>query len=81
MASLAERAAKGTVDLILVTKFVAHAETAAVARSTKIPLLTMRHGYGVTTVRQVLGEHFCRIDDKERADGGASRRPRDAATA
>ena len=64
VASLAERAAQGTVDFILVTKFVAHAETEAVARSTKVPLLTMRHGYGVTTVRQVLEEYFTHADEK-----------------
>jgi hypothetical protein len=64
VASLAERAAQGTVDFILVTKFVAHKETEAIERSTRIPILTMRHGYGVTTVRQVLEEHFERADDK-----------------
>jgi hypothetical protein len=75
VASLAERAARGTVDFILVTKFVAHAETEAVSRSTKIPVLTMRHGYGVTTVRQVLGEYFLRVDGKANADSTIARRP------
>jgi hypothetical protein len=64
VASLAERAARGTVDFILVTKFVSHAESEAVARSTKVPFLTMRHGYGTTTVRQVLEEYFVRADEK-----------------
>ncbi len=74
VASLAERAARGTVDFILVTKFVAHAETEAVSRSTKVPLLTMRHGYGVTTVRQVLEEYFLRADEKADASAGSARR-------
>jgi hypothetical protein len=75
VASLAERAARGTVDFILVTKFVAHAETEAVSRSTKVPLLTMRHGYGVTTVRQVLEEYFLRADEKGDASASLARRP------
>ena len=75
VASLAERAARGTVDFILVTKFVAHAETEAVSRSTKVPLLTMRHGYGVTTVRQVLEEYFLRADEKAGASASLARRP------
>jgi hypothetical protein len=67
VASLAERAAQGTVDFILVTKFVAHKETEAIERSTRIPILMMRHGYGVTTVRQVLEEYFERVDDRASA--------------
>jgi hypothetical protein len=67
VASLAERAARGTVDFILVTKFIAHKETEAVGRSTKVPMLTMRHGYGVATVRQVLEEYFVHADEKARA--------------
>ena len=75
VASLAERAARGTVDFILVTKFVAHTETEAVSRATKVPLLTMRHGYGVTTVRQVLEEYFLRADEKADASASLARRP------
>jgi hypothetical protein len=69
LASLAERASRGTLDFILVTKFVAHKETDAIERSSRAPLLTMRHGYGVTTVRQVFEEYFSRADDKPGAKG------------
>src|SRR6202034_3648110 len=52
VASVAGRAARGTMDLILVTKFVRHKETEAIERGTLVPVLVLRHGYGVTTVRQ-----------------------------
>ena len=72
LASLAESASRGTLDFILVTKFVAHKETDALERASRAPLLTMRHGYGVTTVRQVFEEYFSRADDKPGAKGHRS---------
>jgi hypothetical protein len=60
VASLAERSSRGTVDFVLVTKFVAHKETEAIQRANGAPMLTMRHGYGVTAIRQVFEEHFSR---------------------
>jgi hypothetical protein len=47
-----------------VTKFVAHKETEALARSARAPILTMRQGYGVATVCQVFEEYFSREDEK-----------------
>jgi len=64
LASLAERAARGTVDFILATKFVRHKETDAIARAAETPLLTLRHGYGVTAVRQAFEEWFARGDER-----------------
>jgi hypothetical protein len=72
VASLAERAASGTVDFILVTKFVRHKETAAIERASQVPVLTLRHGYGVTTVRQVFEEYFARPEGK--ANGKIAKR-------
>jgi hypothetical protein len=60
VASLAERASRGTIDFVLVTKFVAHNETEAIQRANGAPMLTMRHGYGVTAIRQVFEDHFAR---------------------
>ena len=74
LASLAERASRGSLDFILVTKFVAHAETSALERSTRAPLLVMRHGYGVTTVRQVFEEYFARAEGKVGAKGAGRSR-------
>jgi hypothetical protein len=34
----------------------------------------MRHGYGVTTVRQVLEEYFLRADEKADASASLARR-------
>jgi hypothetical protein len=62
--SLAERAGRGSVDVILVTKFASHGGTVGIQKSTKAPFLMMRHGYGVTMVRQVLEEYFSRTEDK-----------------
>jgi hypothetical protein len=67
VASLAERSSRGTVDFVLVTKFVSHQETATIQRG-NAPMLTMRHGYGVATVRQVFEEYFSRADERLRAD-------------
>jgi hypothetical protein len=75
LASLAERASRGTLDFILVTKFVAHKETEALERSTRAPILKMRHGYGVASVRQVFEEYFARVEDRPGAsDRAAGRR-------
>jgi hypothetical protein len=67
VASLAERAARGTLDFILVTKFVRHKETEAIERSSQVPVLSLRHGYGVTTVRHAFEDYFSRVDDKKSA--------------
>ena len=60
VASLAERSSRGTIDFVLVTKFVAHKETEAIQRANGAPMLTMRHGYGVAAIRQTFEEHFSR---------------------
>jgi hypothetical protein len=64
VASLAERAERGSVDVILMTKFASHGGSTVIQKSSKAPFLTMRHGYGVATVRQVLEEYFARVDEK-----------------
>jgi len=68
VASLAERAERGSVDVILVTKFASHGGSVSIQRTSKAPFLTMRHGYGVTTVRQVLEEWFARVDGGGKGD-------------
>jgi len=73
VASLAERAARGTMDFILVTKFVRHKETEAIERSTQAPVLSLRHGYGVTTVRHAFEEYFSRADEKANGKGAKRR--------
>jgi uncharacterized protein (DUF1684 family) len=72
-ASLAERAARGTLDFILVTKFVRHKETEAIERSSQAPVLSLRHGYGVTTVRHAFEDYFTRVDDKTTGKGAKRR--------
>jgi hypothetical protein len=67
--SLAERAERGSVDVILVTKFASHGGSVGIQKSSKAPFLTMRHGYGVATVRQVLEEYFSRSDEKTNGKG------------
>jgi hypothetical protein len=67
--SLAERAERGSVDVILVTKFASHGGSVGIQKSSKAPFLTMRHGYGVATVRQVLEEYFSRADVKMNGKG------------
>jgi len=62
--SLAERAERGSVDIILLTKFASHGGSVTIQKVSKAPFLTMRHGYGVSTVRQVLEEYFSRVEDK-----------------
>jgi hypothetical protein len=58
--ALAERAAQGTVDIILVNKFVAHKETLALERASVAPVISVRLGYGVTAVKTALEEYFGR---------------------
>ena len=53
-ASLCERAARGSVDLVLVNRFVSHADTAALLRVARVPVILLRRGYGVTEIRRVL---------------------------
>jgi hypothetical protein len=69
VASLAERAERGSVDVILMTKFASHGGSVAIQKSSTVPFLTLRHGYGVTTVRQVLEEYFSRVDEKPNGKG------------
>jgi hypothetical protein len=64
LASLAERASRGTLDFILATKFVRHKETEAIEKASTTPLLALRHGYGVTAVRQAFEEYFSRSEVK-----------------
>lgn len=56
--SLTERAAQGTVDVVLVNKFVAHKETASLERVSTVPVINVRAGYGVTAVRRALEGYF-----------------------
>jgi hypothetical protein len=69
VASLAERAERGSVDVILLTKFASHGGSVAIQKSSKVPFLTLRHGYGVTMVRQVLEEYFERVEEKTNGKG------------
>jgi hypothetical protein len=73
VASLAERAAGGNLDFILVTKFVRHKETIAIERASQAPLLSLRHGYGVATVRQAFDDYFSRIGDSTSGKGAKRR--------
>ena len=56
--ALAERAAQGTVDIILVNKFVGHRETQALERASVVPVISVRLGYGVTAVKTALEDYF-----------------------
>lgn len=58
--NLSERAANGSIDFVLVNKFVAHKETMALQKVSKAPLIVLRHGYGISAIRTALEEHFAR---------------------
>lgn len=61
--AMAERAANGTIDIVLVNKFIAHKETLALEKKVSaVPVITMRHGYGITAVKTAIEEWFSRRD-------------------
>lgn len=60
LASLVARAAQGTVDLVLVNKFVSHKDTAALQQKATVPVVTVRLGYGVTAIKVSLEDYFSR---------------------
>jgi hypothetical protein len=58
--SLIERASQGTVDIVLVNKFISHTDTTRLQQKSIVPIISMRLGYGVTAVKTAIEEYFSR---------------------
>jgi hypothetical protein len=58
--SLIERASQGTVDIVLVNKFVSHKDTTLLQQKSIVPIISMRLGYGVTAAKTAIEEYFSR---------------------
>ncbi len=62
--SLVQRAAQGTIDIVLVNKFVSHKDTTALQQKSVVPVITTRLGYGVTAIKTAIEEYFSKYEPR-----------------